>query len=69
VAPYIIDARFDPALPSGLPQGGETIVAFSNSHLQYAITWFALAAALAGMFGAFASHRLKVSVRSGEQSE
>ena len=26
VAPYIIDARFDPALPGGLPQGGETIV-------------------------------------------
>ena len=44
VAPYIIDAKFDPSLPGGLPQGGETIVDFPNSHLQYAITWFGLAA-------------------------
>ena len=51
VAPYIIDARFDPTLPGGLPQGGETIVDFPNNHLGYALTWFGLAAALAGVFG------------------
>ena len=59
VAPYIIDARFDPALPGGLPQGGETIVGFPNSHLQYAVTWFGLAAALLGVFAVFALGRLE----------
>jgi surfeit locus 1 family protein len=59
VAPYIIDARADPVLPGGLPQGGETIVDFPNSHLQYAITWFGLAAGLAGGFAVFAWGRLK----------
>jgi surfeit locus 1 family protein len=59
VAPYIVDASFDPSLPGGLPQGGETVVDFPNSHLGYAITWFGLAAALAGVFGVFAVRRLK----------
>ena len=43
VAPYFIDAG-----PSGgdaaQPKGGLTIVSFPNNHLQYALTWFALAA-------------------------
>ena len=59
VAPYIIDARFDPDLPGGLPQGGETIVSFPNSHLQYALTWLGLAAVLVGVFTAFAWRRLR----------
>ena len=42
-------ARTDPALPGGMPQGGETIVSFPNNHLGYAITWFGLAAALAAV--------------------
>lgn len=46
LAPYYIDAFFDPDLPGGLPQGGETTVTFSNNHLQYAATWFGLAAVL-----------------------
>jgi surfeit locus 1 family protein len=58
VAPYIIDAKFDAGLPGGLPQGGETIVDFPNNHLQYAITWYGLAAALAGVFFVFARGRL-----------
>lgn len=63
VAPYLIDARFDPSLPGGLPQGGETIVAFPNSHLQYVVTWFGLALALVGVFVAFAAGRLRASRR------
>ncbi|MEX0853040.1 MAG: SURF1 family protein [Bauldia sp.] len=59
VAPYLIDARFDPTLPGGLPQGGETIVSFPNNHLQYALTWFGLTAGLAGVFAVFAWGRLK----------
>ncbi len=52
-APYYVDARFDPDLPGGLPQGGETVVSFSNNHLQYVITWFGLAIALLGVFFAW----------------
>jgi surfeit locus 1 family protein len=50
LAPYYIDAFYDPDLPGGLPQGGETTVSFPNNHLQYAITWFGLAAVLAVMY-------------------
>lgn len=47
VAPYFIDA--DASSNSGnLPVGGLTVVRFRNSHLSYAITWFALAAMVAG---------------------
>lgn len=59
VAPYIIDADFDPALPGGLPQGGETLVKFPNNHLGYAITWFGLAAALAGVYSVLVWRRVK----------
>ena len=65
VAPYIIDAFANASLPGGLPQGGETIVDFPNSHLQYAITWFALAAGLAGVFAVFAWGRLKDASGAG----
>lgn len=47
VAPYFIDA--DASSGAGtLPIGGLTVVKFRNSHLSYAITWFALAAMVAG---------------------
>jgi len=46
VAPYFIDADATPN-PGGLPIGGLTVIAFPNSHLIYAITWFGLAALLA----------------------
>lgn len=57
VAPFIIDADATQN-PGGLPAGGETRLSFPNNHLGYAITWFGLAAALAGVFGAFAWQRL-----------
>ncbi|MDQ0456418.1 SURF1 family protein [Rhizobium paknamense] len=42
VAPYFIDAdRSD--IPGGYPVGGLTQVQFPNHHLQYALTWFAMA--------------------------
>jgi surfeit locus 1 family protein len=43
VAPYFIDADATPN-PGGWPVGGMTRIAFSNNHLIYALTWFALAA-------------------------
>ncbi|WP_283193003.1 SURF1 family protein [Rhizobium sp. AN80A] len=48
IAPYFIDADAT-ANPGGLPVGGLTQVSFPNNHLQYALTWFALAAMLAGL--------------------
>jgi surfeit locus 1 family protein len=57
VAPFTIDADATPN-PGGLPAGGETRLNFPNNHLGYALTWFGLAAALAGVFGAFAWQRL-----------
>nr|WP_295668692.1 SURF1 family protein [Sphingomonas sp.] len=46
-APYFIDA--DAASEPGSPRGGMTVIAFANNHLQYALTWFAMAAMLAGV--------------------
>jgi surfeit locus 1 family protein len=48
IAPYFIDADAT-VNPGGLPTGGLTQVVFPNSHLQYAITWFVLAAMLTGL--------------------
>jgi surfeit locus 1 family protein len=48
VAPYFIDADATPN-PGGWPRGGLTVIAFPNSHLVYAITWFSLAAMLTGV--------------------
>jgi surfeit locus 1 family protein len=45
VAPFYIDADAAPN-PGGWPKGGVTLLALPNDHLQYAITWFSLAAAL-----------------------
>jgi surfeit locus 1 family protein len=44
VAPYFIDA--DASTSPGWPRGGLTVVRFPNNHLQYALTWFAMAALL-----------------------
>ena len=59
-APFSIDADAS-ADPADLPEGGETIIAFPNNHLSYAATWFGLALALAGVFGAFAFAQLRAS--------
>lgn len=49
VADYFIDEQAGPS-PGALPVGGLTVVSFPNSHLQYAITWFVLAAMVAGAY-------------------
>jgi surfeit locus 1 family protein len=43
VAPFYVDADATPN-PGGWPKGGVTRLQLPNDHLQYAITWFALAA-------------------------
>ncbi|GGC62900.1 SURF1 family protein [Chelatococcus reniformis] len=57
-APFIIDADAKPGQIEG-PRGGLTVVNFPNDHLQYALTWFGLAAALAGVFVVFAVRRMR----------
>jgi surfeit locus 1 family protein len=49
VAPYFVDASVAAGAPADAwPRPGLTVVRFSNSHLSYALTWFALAAMVAG---------------------
>lgn len=46
VLPFFLDADATP-VPGGLPRGGVTQIDLPNSHLQYAVTWYGLAFALA----------------------
>jgi surfeit locus 1 family protein len=57
VLPYYIDADAAPN-PGGLPVGGQTRLDLPNDHLQYAITWYALAAGLLGVYIVFIRRRL-----------
>jgi surfeit locus 1 family protein len=57
-APFSVDSDYS-GDPKALPRGGTTVIAFPNNHLGYALTWFGLAAALVGVFGAWAWGRLK----------
>jgi surfeit locus 1 family protein len=49
-APFFVDAAAgqNPANSPDRPQGGLTVVRFHNSHLVYAVTWYALALMVAG---------------------
>lgn len=49
VAPFYIDQEA-PEPPGGLPRPGKLVVNLPDNHLQYAITWFGLAAGLAGVY-------------------
>jgi surfeit locus 1 family protein len=46
------------ANPGGLPIGGQTVLDLPNDHLQYAITWYSLALALAVIYGLFCRRQL-----------
>jgi surfeit locus 1 family protein len=58
VAPFYIDQE-EPASPGGLPRVGPLTVSLPNNHLQYAITWYGLAAVLVivSLFVTFARRR------------
>ncbi|MDP1749386.1 MAG: SURF1 family protein [Reyranella sp.] len=49
---FFLDADAAPN-PGGVPIGGQTHLDIPNDHLQYAITWFLLALALAGVYLAY----------------
>ena len=58
VPPFYVEQE-EPVPPGGLPMPGRLTPNLPNNHLQYAITWFGLAAVLAGVFAAFAWGRLR----------
>jgi surfeit locus 1 family protein len=54
VAPFFVEQEA-PTPPGGLPQPGKLVVALPDNHLQYALTWYGLAAVLVGVFGFWAA--------------
>jgi surfeit locus 1 family protein len=51
--PLVLEADAQPEPPGGLPRGGVTALELPNRHLEYALTWYGLAATLAGVYLAF----------------
>ena len=66
-APWLVDAEALPANPGGWPQGGTTLVTLSNRHLEYALTWYALAVTLIGVYLAFARSLRVVRPGTGQE--
>ena len=62
--PFFLDQEVSD-VPGGWPRGGTTNINLPNRHLEYAFTWFGLAAALAGVFAAFAMQRLRRGGKAG----
>jgi surfeit locus 1 family protein len=54
--PVVVEADAT-ANPGGLPRGGRTNLVLPNNHLQYAITWYGLAAALVAIYVAVSLER------------
>lgn len=50
---FYLEAEAEPANPGGWPRGAAGKLRISNRHLEYAITWFGLAATLIGVFAAY----------------
>jgi len=61
-APGLIEADATPN-PGGWPRGGQTQVTFRNEHLQYAITWFLMAAGLLGVYVAYHVSKGRLALR------
>lgn len=57
-APFYIDQE-SPVPPGGLPLPAKLRVNLPDNHLQYAITWFGLALALAGVYLVWLIHHLR----------
>jgi surfeit locus 1 family protein len=56
IAPFYIDLE-EPQPPEGLPRPGRLRVGLRNEHLQYALTWYALALVVVVMFALWVSRR------------
>ena len=57
-APFYIDQE-SPVPPGGMPLPGKLSVELTDNHLQYAITWFGLALALAGVYVVWLADRFR----------
>jgi surfeit locus 1 family protein len=57
-APFYIDQE-QPVPPGGWPKPGKLSVELPDNHLQYAITWFGLAMALAGVYVVWLAGRFR----------
>lgn len=68
LAPYSVDLIAGMTPSGGLPQAGETRMNFTNSHLQYAITWYGLALTLIGVYVAFMWTRWRAGKSSDPQA-
>lgn len=52
IAPFFVEA-VESGNPGGWPKGGQTRLSLPNNHLQYAWTWFTMAAVLAIVYAAY----------------
>jgi len=57
-APFFLAAERS-EVPGGWPKGGQTRLALTNNHLQYAITWFALAFCIVVIYAFYVRSRLR----------
>lgn len=68
VAPFYIEQEA-PSAPGGLPRVGALTVNLPDNHLQYAITWFGLAAVLVVVFAIYARGQWRQRRRSGGSAQ
>ena len=70
VAPYFIDAPASQNMQEW-PRGGLTVLSFYNNHVIYAVTWFVLAAMVAGAaaYLLYSERQLRASSANARQGE
>ncbi|MBP1883022.1 SURF1 family protein [Sinorhizobium mexicanum] len=68
VVPFFVDADAS-ANPGGLPIGGVTQFDLPNNHLQYALTWYGLAAALVAVSGVYLYRRRRQPTQENSVSD
>jgi len=57
VLPVVVEAVATPPNPGGFPIGGQTRIDLPNDHLQYALTWYLIAAGLVVIYVVFHCRR------------
>lgn len=62
LAPFVVEAEAEP-VPGGWPRGGVTRLTLTNRHLEYALTWYGLAATLLVMAFALTRTRSRETAR------
>jgi len=66
--PFLVEAE-SRSVPGGWPRGGVTRLSLPNRHLEYAVTWFGLAATLLVIFIFYARHRLQQTDRRKDDAK